>query len=356
MAAVDLAGIKVASNAPSEMHLPDVISFDCEGWMRAAWYEKQGPPREVLTVGEMPDPAPGPGEVRIRVAASGINPGDVKKREDTFGSGMAFPRVIPHSDGAGEVDQVGEGVDRAWIGRAVWCYGAQSYRPFGTAAEYTLVPAAQIVPLPAGVTPEQGACLGIPGITGHRAVHVAGPLNGRTVLVQGAAGAVGLCAVQMAQLAGARVIGTVRGEADVETARAAGAQEVFVSGADLVEKVKAVAPHGVDHVVEVAFAANVERDIEMLRLGGSIATYATNDAGAALPFWPLVFQNIQVFFLGSDDFPPEAKATAARDLNAALEAGWPGFAIGERLPLSEIARAHELVEKPVGPGRVVVVL
>ena len=162
--------------------------------MRAAWYERQGPAREVLKVGIMADPTPGPGEVRIRMAASGINPGDIKKRQNAFGYGMPYPRVIPHSDGAGHVDLVGEGVAADWIGRRVWCYGAQSYRPFGTAAEYTVVPASQAVPLPDGVSFEQGACLGIPGITAHRCVHAAGPVEGRTVLVQGGAGAVGMCA------------------------------------------------------------------------------------------------------------------------------------------------------------------
>ena len=166
--------------------------------MKAAWYEKQGPARDVLVVGEMPDPTPGPGEVRTSVAASGINPGDVKKRGDTFGVGMPYSRVIPHSDGAGRVDQVATGVSPEWIGRSVWCYGAQSYRPFGTAAEFTTVPVEQIAPLPENVSMEQGACLGIPGVTGHRAVHVGGDVSGRTVLVQGAAGAVGLCAVALA--------------------------------------------------------------------------------------------------------------------------------------------------------------
>src|SRR6266853_978018 len=191
--------------------------------MRAAWYEKQGPAREVLMFGEMPDPLPAGGEVRIRIAASGINPGDIKKRQDSFGYGMPYPRVIPHSDGAGQVDQIGDGVSSEWLGKFVWCYGAQSYRPFGTAAEFTVVPAAQTVPLPANVTPAQGACLGIPGITAHRAVHVAGSVSGRTILVQGAAGSVGLCAVQLARLAGARVIGTVRSPSDQATARNAGA-------------------------------------------------------------------------------------------------------------------------------------
>src|SRR5436189_880515 len=125
--------------------------------MNAAWYEKQGPARQVLVVGTMPDPEPGPGEVRIRVAASGINPGDLKKRQDAFGVGMPYPRVIPHSDGAGTIDRVGEGVPASRIGERVWCYGAQSYRPFGTAAEYVVVPAAPAVPLPDRVPSDQGA-------------------------------------------------------------------------------------------------------------------------------------------------------------------------------------------------------
>ena len=133
--------------------------------MRAAWYEKQGPAREVLIVGDMPDPVPAPGEIRIRVAASGISLGDIKKRQDAFGYGMPYPRVIPHNDGAGHVDRVGEGVSSQWMGRQVWCYGAQSYRPFGTAAEYTVVPVDQVSPLPETAPIEQGACLGIPGIT-----------------------------------------------------------------------------------------------------------------------------------------------------------------------------------------------
>jgi NADPH:quinone reductase len=324
--------------------------------MRAAWYEKQGPPREVLVVGEMPDPTPAAGEVRLRISASGINPGDIKKRQDSFGIGMAYPRVIPHSDGAGKIDQVGEGVAKEWLGRNVWCYGAQSYRPFGTAAEFTVVPLKQVAPLPENVSMEQGACLGIPGITAHRAVHVAGPVAGRTVLVQGAAGAVGLCAVQLAHHAGARVIGTVRSSSEEEVARKAGADEVVMNDAQLPARSKTLAPEGIDHIVEVAFAANIDADVEMLKMGGSISSYATDNATPKIPFWQMVFKNIGVFFLGSDDFPPEAKIQAAQDLNAALKAGWSGFEIGERIPLSDIARAHELAEHPVQRGRIVVTL
>jgi NADPH2:quinone reductase len=324
--------------------------------MRAAWYEKQGPARDVLSVGEMPDPTPAPGEVRIRIEASGINPGDIKKRQDSFGVGMAYPRVIPHSDGAGQVDQVGEGVSEAWLGRSVWSYGAQSYRPFGTAAEFTVVPVEKVAPLPSNVAMEQGACLGIPGITAHRAVHVAGDVSRRTVLVQGAAGSVGQCAVQLARRAGARVIGTVRSSSDEKTARRAEANEVVQSSQDWVGQIKALAPDGIDHIIEVAFGANVDGDIELLREGGSIATYATNAATPNIPFWQMVFKNIRLFFLGSDDFPLEAKVQATQALNAALEAGWSGFDVSDRIPLADIARAHELVEHPTKPGRVVVTI
>jgi NADPH2:quinone reductase len=324
--------------------------------MRAAWYEKQGPARDVLMVGEMPDPHPAVGEVRIRNAASGINPGDIKKREDSFGYGMPYPRVIPHSDGAGQVDEIGEGVSSEWIGRSVWCYGAQSYRPFGTAAEWTVVPMDQVVPLPENVSMDQGACLGIPGITAHRAVNVAGAVIGRTVLVQGAAGSVGLCAVRLARQAGARVIGTVRSPSDQATARDAGAHEVILSDQDFVARVRSLAPDGIDHIVEVAFGANIENDIELVNMRGSIATYATDTATPKIPVWQMVFKNIGVFFLGSDDFPKDVKIQAVHDLNRALEAGWSGFEIGERIPLSDIARAHELAEHPVRHGRVVVTL
>jgi len=324
--------------------------------MKAAWYEKQGAARDVLVVGEMPDPVPETGEVRIRIAASGINPGDIKKRENAFGYGMPYPRVIPHSDVAGRVDLLGAGVSSEWMSRSVWCYGAQSYRPFGTAAEFTVVPVDQVASLPEKVSMEQGACLGIPGITAHRAVHVGGRVTGRTVLVQGAAGAVGLCAVALARYAGAHVIGTVRSTSDQQTALHAGAHEVVLSDKELTAHVRALAPEGVDHIVEVAFAANIEADVELLKQGGSIASYATDKPAPNVPFWQMVFKNIRAHFLGSDDFPKEAKVQAAQDLNAALEAGWSGFEIGERIPLADIARAHELVEHPQRPGRVVLVL
>jgi NADPH:quinone reductase len=324
--------------------------------MKAAWYEKQGHAREVLTIGEMDDPLPLAGEVCIRVAASGINPGDVKKRQDAFGYGMPYPRIIPHSDGSGTVDAVGEGVSQEWIGQRVWCYGAQTYRPSGTAAEYTVVPVNQAVPLSDTVSMEQGACLGIPVITAHRAVHVAGSVRGRTVLVQGGAGAVGICAVQFAHLAGARVIASCRAERDKATASRAGADEVVLTDDKFVENIRELAPEGVDHIVEVAFDANIKTNVEVLVQGGSIATYATGAFMPEIPFWLLLFSNISIFFVGSDDIPADAKIEAAHAANHALASGWQGFEIAERFSLDNIAHAHEAVEHPVKPGRVIVTL
>src|SRR4051812_1583705 len=163
----------------------------------------------------MAEPEAGPGEVRVRIAFSGVNPGDTKKRGDWLGSRMPFPRIVPHSDGSGVIDAVGQGVDRRRIGQRVWVYGAQSYRPFGTAAQLTVVPDEQAVQLPSDVSDEVGACLGIPGITAHRAVFGDGPVTGQTILVQGVRGAVGTLAAQLAHWGGATVIGTVLRESEI---------------------------------------------------------------------------------------------------------------------------------------------
>jgi NADPH2:quinone reductase len=329
--------------------------------MKAVWYEGQGPARDVLVVGDLDDPEPGPGEVRIRVMASGINPGDLKKRQDAFGIGMPYPRVVPHSDGAGLIDKLGAGVTGHRVGDRVWCYGAQSYRPFGTAAEFVVVPQAQAIRLPPVVPFEQGACLGIPGITAHRAVHAAGAVDGRTVLIQGGAGAVGSCAVGLARLAGARVIATARSDVDAAAARRAGAHEVLRADPggvqDMGMAIKALAVGGaVDHVVEVAFDANIDVDTEVLAVGGSICAYATVNATPAIPFWPLLFKNIRFHFIGSDDIPSHARLSAAQDLNRLLETGWAGLTIDRTFPLEQAAVAHEYLEKRRRSGRVLLVL
>lgn len=228
--------------------------------------------------------------------------------------------------------------------------------PSETAAEYTVVPLKQVVQLPENVSLEQGSCLGIPGITAHRAVHVAGSVKEKIVLVQGGAGAVGACAVQLAHQAGARVIATCRAESDKEIALRAGADEVLLTGEGMAKRVRALAPDGVHHIVEVAFGANMTTDAEVLAQGGSIATYATNSPMPETPIWQLVFVNARLFFVGSDDVPAEAKIDATHDITKALEAGWQGLDIAEIVPLDQIALAHELVEHPAKPGRVIVAI
>lgn len=224
--------------------------------MHAAWYEHRGPAREVLIIGEVDDPTPGPGEVRIRIEASGISQGDVKKRSGWKSSVMPYPRVIPHSDGAGVIDQIGPGVDPVRLGQTVWCYAAQSYRASGTAAEYCVVPSELAVELPQdadSATIEQAASLGIAGITGYRAVFADGPVTGLIVLVHGAAGSVGSIATQMAARDGATVIATVRHESQFDSVRELGADHVFLADdPELVAKVRAVAPTGVNRIAEVA--------------------------------------------------------------------------------------------------------
>jgi NADPH2:quinone reductase len=325
--------------------------------MRAAWYERKGPAREVLVVGEMRDPQPEPGEVRIRVEASGVNPGDIKKRDGWLGSPMPYPRVIPHSDGGGTIDAVGSGVSAARVGERVFTYGAQSYRPFGTAAEWVSVPSEQAVRLPDETSFETGACLGIPGITAHRAVFADGPVRGRTVLVAGAGGAVGSIAATLAAWGGATVLATVRSPSDVEGARRAGAAHVLVlDGSDVASAIRRIAPGGIDRVIEVALGPNAALDAAILAQGGVIAAYASPEPEPRIPFWPLLFNNIAIRLLGSDDFAEADKRRAAADLVTCLTERRLAIDVAHRFALDEIAAAHEAVERPTGPGRVVVMV
>jgi len=313
--------------------------------VRAVWYERQGAAGDVLQIGELPDPVPSPGEVRVRVTFSGVNPGDTKKRRGWLGSAMPFPRVVPHSDGAGVVELVGEGVDPARVGRRVWVFGAQSYRPFGTAAQLTVVPAQQVIDLPDGVSDEVGACLGIPGITAHRAVFADGPVAGETVLVQGVLGGVGALAAQLAHRAGATVIGTVRRRGDLERVNASAvAHAVALDQPDPAGAIRARAPDGVDRIVEVAFSDNIDLDAAVAGNHTVIAAYATRADRPDFPFWPLLFDNVTIRLLGSDDFPPVAKQQAAADLTAAAGDGALSIAIGPPLPLERAAEAHDRVD------------
>ncbi|MBJ7289711.1 MAG: NADPH:quinone reductase [Williamsia sp.] len=321
--------------------------------MRAAFYDGQGPAAEVLRIAELDDPVPAAGEVRVRITVSGVSPGDTKKRAGWPGSPMVYSRVVPHSDGAGVIDAVGEGVDAARIGTRVWTFGAQSYRAFGTAAEMTCLPQELAVPLPDGVTDEVGACLGIPGITAHRAVFADGPVAGSVVLVQGVLGAVGSLAAQLARWGGATVIGTCTRSTDILAASAVAHHVVALDGPDPAAAVREFAPGGVDRVVEVSFSDNLALDVAVLADNGVVASYATRHDPTTIEFWPMAFANVTLRMLGSDDFPVASKRHAADDLTAAAADGALAISVAEVFPLSRIAEAHDRVDSG-GRGRVLV--
>lgn len=324
--------------------------------MRAAWYCRQGPAADVLEIGDVDSPAAGPGEVRVRLAASGVNPSDVKSRQGLRGA-MPFPRIVPHSDGAGVVAEVGPGVERRHVGERVWVYNGQWRRPLGTAAEEIVLAAAQAVPLPEGTSFAEGACLGIPAMTAHRCVFADGPVEGQTVLVSGGAGAVGSYAIQLARFGGARVLATVSSGAKAAHARAAGADVVIdYKRESVVERVKeATGGRGVDRVVEVDFGANLPTSRAVLRGNGVIAVYASMAAPEpAVPVYPFMMNNVTVRFILVYDMPDSAKAAACGDLGRWLASGTALHAIAARFPLDRIADAHREVESGAKIGQVVV--
>jgi NADPH2:quinone reductase len=327
--------------------------------MKAAWYESKGAAREVLRVGERPEPQPLAGEVRVRVHMSAVNPSDTKSRGGQRVKEMPFPVVIPHQDGAGVIDAVGEGVDRARIGERVWIYEANLGRPFGTAAEFTTVPAHKAVRLPEGVGFDVGACLGIPVMTAHRCVYADGPIEGRTVLVQGGAGAVGYYAVQIAKLGGAaKVIATVSRDEQAERALEAGADAVVNRRSEnVVERVRELggSDSPLDRVVEVAFGANLADDLALLKPGGVIATYASDAVPEpAVPFWPMLAKDLTVRFVLVYAMPDEAHDQAARWMTAALEKGSLRHQVFDTFALEDIASAHEATESMTNVGKVLV--
>jgi NADPH2:quinone reductase len=322
--------------------------------VRAAWYDRQGLARDVLEVGDIEAPKPNDGEVRVRLSLSGVNPGDVKKRQGWLDSVMPYPRVVPHSDGAGVVDAVGGGVDPGRIGGRVWVFGAQSYRPFGTAAEMTVVPDGQAIALPDNVPDEVGATLGIPGITAHRTVFADGPVDSKVVLVHGLLGAVGSFAAQLAHHSGATVIGTVLRHDDLQQVpKAFIPHAIALEHDDAADRVRDVAPAGVDRIIEVALSANADLDAAVIAPDGVIAAYATRDPRPSIPFWPLLFANTTLRLFGSDDFPADAKLAAARELTELAASGKLDVDIAGIHPLHDIATAHEIVEAGTR-GRVLV--
>ena len=325
--------------------------------MRAAYYERTGPAAEVLNIQELTTPVPGPREVRVRVMWSGVNPSDVKSRAGARTKTLAFPRIIPHSDGAGVIDQVGEGVDPSRIGERVWLWNGAWGRAFGTAAEFIVLPEQQAVKLPGGVDLASGACLGIPALTAFHAVAVDGGVAGKTVLVAGGAGAVGHYAIQFAKLKGAkRVITTVSSEAKGAVAREAGADlAIDYKTEDVVRKcLDSTGGAGVDRIIEVDFAANVKTDLAALRPEGDIVIYGSGAPEIPVPFFPSIVKNVRLRFfivynLGADD-----RMRAIADLTELLATNSLRHNIAARLPLDRIAEAHQLVERAQAVGNVVV--
>jgi NADPH2:quinone reductase len=321
--------------------------------MKAAWYERNGAARDVLTVGEMDTPVPGPGEVRVKIATSGVNPSDVKGRQ---GRPRSFPRIIPHSDGAGVIDAVGNQADHGRIGERVWLWNAQWKRAFGTAAEYCVLPGEQAVKLPDRVDLAAGACLGIPALTALQAVRLHGPIAGKTLLVTGAGSAVGYYVTQIAKARGARVIGTAS-EAKAQHARSAGADFVIDYKQKDVAKVtkELMRGDGVYGIVDMDLSKTAALIADgVVRPHGTVVCYGSNVAGDVPISFPAMLWNsyaLKVFVVY--ELKPEDRRAAIQELTTLLQDGVLKHSVGARFRLRDVATAHEAVESGKVVGNVV---
>src|SRR3954451_3031639 len=325
--------------------------------MKAVWYERTGAAADVLTYGDMPTPVAAPGEVRVKLEASGVNPADVGRRAGSYRT-MEFSRVIPSSDGAGLIDQVGDGVTRFQPGQRVWLFnGQRNGRAFGTAAEYIALAEQLVTPLPEDVSFAAGATLGIPCMTAWCCLFGDGPVAGQTVLVTGGAGAVGHYAVQLAKWGGARVIATVSSPFKAEQARLAGADLVIdYKSDDVVAKALAFTDRrGVDRVVDVDFGGNIATTLKLMAMNSTIAVYATNsNRNPTVPMRELMEKCIALRALVLFALPPPLLAAAQADISKWLAAGPRIHNIAAQFALSETAQAHLAVEKGDKLGTVIV--
>jgi NADPH2:quinone reductase len=324
--------------------------------MKAAWYTTQGAPADVVQFGSQPTPHAGPGEVRVRLHTSAVNPADTY-RVTGRGYGMEGPLVISDSDGAGIVDEVGPGVDAGWLGRRVWLYnGQRGGRLLGTAAEYIALDASLVAELPDGTTFAEGACLGIPCMTAHRAVTLGGDLAGRTVLVTGGAGAVGHYAIQWAKRFRARVVTTVSSAEKGTHATNAGADLVVdYQRGDVAARVKAFSPRGVDHVVDVDLGGNLVAVLPLVVANGSIAFYASRgNLTPVVPLQELMRRNLSVHGILLNTAPLAARQRAQADIVQWLRDGGMRHAVDSVHPLARSAVAHEAVIAGTKRGTVVV--
>lgn len=324
--------------------------------MRAAAYDRTGPAKDVLTLIELPTPEPGPGEVRVRLATSGINPSDVKTRGGTRTKVLAFPQIVPHSDGAGVIDAVGAGVDGARIGERVWTWNAAWGRPHGTAAQYIVLPSAQAVQLPERVDFAAGACLGIPALTAYHAVVMDGGVKDKTVLVAGGAGAVGHYAIQFARLRGARqIITTVSSQAKAQIALAAGADvTIDYRKEDVAARVLELTNGaGVNRVIEVDLHANVKLDFAVTAANGDIVIYGSNVPEVPVNFVQGITKNLQLRFFIVYNLTAADRARELAEFGELLASGRLQHNVTDRFPLDRIAEAHERVESGQAGGNVV---
>lgn len=315
--------------------------------MQAVWYEELGPAEKVLKYGEMPDPAPAAGDVRVAVQCSGVNPIDVKRRQGGRGT-MSAPRIIPHFDGAGTIDAVGAGVDPQRIGQRVWIYGAQWQRDFGAAADFVILPHEMAVPLPDHTDFAEGACLGIPGLTAYAAVFYDGDVANQNLMVTGGAGAVGRYAVQFAKLSGARVISTVSTDEKAALASSAGADEIVnYRQEDVARRVREITDGaGVDRIVEVEFGGNLATSLKILRIGGTIATYASQaDPTPTVPFYDLMYRSVVVRHVLVFQMPEQLMQRAVRDISDWLQQRKLTHHLGPRFSLADTVAAHHAVEQ-----------
>jgi NADPH2:quinone reductase len=327
--------------------------------MRAAAYTAIGAARDVLTVREVDRPDPGPGQVRVRVQVSAVNPTDTKTRDGTTQRPFDGLR-IPHQDGAGVIDAVGAGVDPGRVGQRVWVWLASPGGPggaplaeWGTCAEYTVVPEYQATPLPDGASDDLGACLGVPAMTAYHCLTADGPVDGLTVLVTGGAGAVGHYAIELARWAGARVVTTVSGPEKAELARKAGAEHVvnYREGDPAAAILDTVGQ--VDRVVEVSIGQNLDQDLKVIRVGGSVVSYAAGPDDPTVPVRVAMTANVNLRFVLLYRVPHDVLRTAAQQVTEAVAAGALTALPVHRFPLDEVAAAHEAVESGV-TGKVLV--
>jgi len=324
--------------------------------MLAAYYEQTGPAAQVLHLAEVPTPEPAAGEVRVRLQWSGVNPSDVKSRAGLRSKVLAFPRIIPHSDGMGVIDAVGAGVDASRTGQRVWVWNAAWGRPFGTAAQFITVPQAQAVPLPDNVSAEAAACFGIPAMTALHAVRCNGGVQGQDVLVTGGAGAVGHYAIQMAKLLGARrVISTVSSDAKAQVAREAGADiTINYRTEDVLARVReATSGAGVHRIIDMDAGANGVIDAEAVMPNGTVVIYGSSQPQVSFPFFALLAKNVALQFFIVYHLQPADRAAAQAQLDTWLRAGALKHHIAQRMPLADIVKAHELQESGALVGNLV---